>query len=288
MAESTLAAVKTGTESPPSIVSSRCRRSTTSRPLMKVEVAGICGSDVKNYKNTLENVIMGHENVGRIWKAGKKWLSARAQGRRPRVPRALPAVHEVRVVPSGRVPPLHRDRLAPQSGRDPVRLHVGRHRAAPVGRLRQVPLPAVERRASQGSRERERRVGRHRHADGQRRAMDAVRGGDRVRVVGAHPRPGSARALPSRHRQAGRGRSRHHLRDVEGQGAARSREGVRCRRRDRRPDARRDRGSQKGDGRQGRRRFDRLHRRRRDEGALHRARGAQAQGRDRSSSRATR
>ena len=42
--------------------------------LMKVEVAGICGSDVKNYKNTIKNVIMGHENVGVIAKAGKKWL----------------------------------------------------------------------------------------------------------------------------------------------------------------------------------------------------------------------
>jgi threonine dehydrogenase-like Zn-dependent dehydrogenase len=42
--------------------------------ILKVEVAGICGSDVKNYKTPLENVIMGHENVGRIWKAGKKFL----------------------------------------------------------------------------------------------------------------------------------------------------------------------------------------------------------------------
>jgi threonine dehydrogenase-like Zn-dependent dehydrogenase len=42
--------------------------------ILKVEVAGICGSDVKNYKGSIDNVIMGHENVGRIYKAGKKWL----------------------------------------------------------------------------------------------------------------------------------------------------------------------------------------------------------------------
>jgi D-arabinose 1-dehydrogenase-like Zn-dependent alcohol dehydrogenase len=42
--------------------------------LMRVEVAGICGSDVKNYKASIANVIMGHENVGRIDKAGMKFL----------------------------------------------------------------------------------------------------------------------------------------------------------------------------------------------------------------------
>jgi threonine dehydrogenase-like Zn-dependent dehydrogenase len=41
--------------------------------LIKVEIAGICGSDVKNYAKKIENVIMGHENVGVVAKAGKKW-----------------------------------------------------------------------------------------------------------------------------------------------------------------------------------------------------------------------
>jgi threonine dehydrogenase-like Zn-dependent dehydrogenase len=41
--------------------------------LLKVEVAGICGSDVKMYGRPLsgKTVIMGHENVGVIAKAGK-------------------------------------------------------------------------------------------------------------------------------------------------------------------------------------------------------------------------
>ena len=43
--------------------------------LIKVEIAGICGSDVKNYGKPIQNVIMGHENVGVVAKAGRKWLA---------------------------------------------------------------------------------------------------------------------------------------------------------------------------------------------------------------------
>ena len=41
--------------------------------LMKVEVAGICGTDVKMYKQPLAGspIIMGHENIGVIAKAGR-------------------------------------------------------------------------------------------------------------------------------------------------------------------------------------------------------------------------
>ncbi|MBV9440083.1 MAG: zinc-binding dehydrogenase [Candidatus Eremiobacteraeota bacterium] len=44
--------------------------------LLKVEVAGICGSDVKMYQKPLpgNTVIMGHENVGRIAKASRKFM----------------------------------------------------------------------------------------------------------------------------------------------------------------------------------------------------------------------
>jgi threonine dehydrogenase-like Zn-dependent dehydrogenase len=43
--------------------------------LMKVEVAGICGTDVKMYQHPQINapVIMGHENIGYIVKAGPKF-----------------------------------------------------------------------------------------------------------------------------------------------------------------------------------------------------------------------
>ena len=41
---------------------------------MKVEVAGICGTDVKMYSSAIGGpVIMGHENIGIIAKAGRKF-----------------------------------------------------------------------------------------------------------------------------------------------------------------------------------------------------------------------
>jgi threonine dehydrogenase-like Zn-dependent dehydrogenase len=44
--------------------------------LLKMEVAGICGTDVKMYAKPVitEPVIMGHENVGTIAKAGRKFV----------------------------------------------------------------------------------------------------------------------------------------------------------------------------------------------------------------------
>ena len=43
--------------------------------LMKMEVAGICGTDVKLYQHppSAEPVIMGHENIGYIAKAGREF-----------------------------------------------------------------------------------------------------------------------------------------------------------------------------------------------------------------------
>jgi len=43
--------------------------------LMKMEVAGICGTDVKLYKTppTADPVIMGHENIGTIAKVGREF-----------------------------------------------------------------------------------------------------------------------------------------------------------------------------------------------------------------------
>ena len=45
--------------------------------LMKMEVAGICGTDVKLYAHPMSNVpvIMGHENIGVIAKAGREFTA---------------------------------------------------------------------------------------------------------------------------------------------------------------------------------------------------------------------
>ena len=47
--------------------------------LLKVEVAGICGTDVKFYSKPpiSDPVIMGHENIGIIAKAGKTFQKRR-------------------------------------------------------------------------------------------------------------------------------------------------------------------------------------------------------------------
>jgi threonine dehydrogenase-like Zn-dependent dehydrogenase len=75
VAETTLSAVKTG----PSATELReypLPEVPKDGALLKVEVAGICGSDVKNYAKPLDGhpVIMGHENVGVIAKAGKEFV----------------------------------------------------------------------------------------------------------------------------------------------------------------------------------------------------------------------
>ena len=74
MSEKVLAAVRTG----PSRTEFREFPMPEIAPdsaLMKMEVAGICGTDVKLYKTppTKAPVIMGHENIGVIAKAGREF-----------------------------------------------------------------------------------------------------------------------------------------------------------------------------------------------------------------------
>ena len=73
MAEQVLAAVRTG----PSKTEIREYPMPDVPPdaaLMKMEVGGICGTDVKLYKHPPSNkpTIMGHENIGHIAKAGRE------------------------------------------------------------------------------------------------------------------------------------------------------------------------------------------------------------------------
>ena|SRR5436190_11453731 len=55
--------------------------------LLKMEVAGICGTDVKMYAKPVisEPVIMGHENVGTIARAGRKFVELHGLGEGDRV-----------------------------------------------------------------------------------------------------------------------------------------------------------------------------------------------------------
>ena len=94
---------------------------------MKVEVAGVCGTDVSQYKLPLRGapLIMGHENVGYLAKVGTRVRAAQGiQGGRPRLPRALPPVRPLRVGPHGRVPPLRGHRVVLRPEGHPLRLHL--------------------------------------------------------------------------------------------------------------------------------------------------------------------
>jgi threonine dehydrogenase-like Zn-dependent dehydrogenase len=75
MIETVLAAVRTG-PSTTELQQFELPEIPDDGALMKVEVAGICGTDVKMYaKPVIEQpVIMGHENVGTIAKAGPKFV----------------------------------------------------------------------------------------------------------------------------------------------------------------------------------------------------------------------
>ena len=74
MAEKVLAAVRTG-PSKTEIREYPMPDIPEDAALMKMEVAGICGTDVKLYQHppTDEPVIMGHENIGYIAKAGREF-----------------------------------------------------------------------------------------------------------------------------------------------------------------------------------------------------------------------
>jgi threonine dehydrogenase-like Zn-dependent dehydrogenase len=86
MAERVLAAVRTG----PSKTELREFPMPEIPPdgaLLKMEVAGICGTDVKMYARPVirEPVIMGHENVGVIARAGRKFVELHGVGEGDRV-----------------------------------------------------------------------------------------------------------------------------------------------------------------------------------------------------------
>ena len=74
MAEKVLAAVRTG-PSKTEIREFPMPDIPEDAALMKMEVAGICGTDVKLYKHppSATPVIMGHENIGTIAKAGHEF-----------------------------------------------------------------------------------------------------------------------------------------------------------------------------------------------------------------------
>ena len=62
--------------------------------LLKMEVAGICGTDVKLYKHppNAKPTIMGHENIGYIAKAGREFTQRKGL---PSILLGLPGIRNV-------------------------------------------------------------------------------------------------------------------------------------------------------------------------------------------------
>ena len=114
MAEKVLAAVRTG-PSKTEIREYPMPDVPADGALMKMEVAGICGTDVKLYKTppTRSPVIMGHENIGVIEKAGREFSRRKGFKEGDLVfVGALRRVRQMRMVPSWPVPPLREHGLA--------------------------------------------------------------------------------------------------------------------------------------------------------------------------------
>ena len=156
--------------------------------LLKVEVAGICGTDVKMYAKPpfADPVIMGHENVGVIAKAGTGFLERKGLRRgRPGLRRALRRLLPLRVVPRAastgtarltdwRTNPDAR-RYGYTSAENPGRLWGG------FAQYMYLPWNA---RDPQGARRRLRRAGRPGHPAVQRHRVGAA-----TPAVSATPRP---------------------------------------------------------------------------------------------------
>ncbi len=125
------------------------------------------------------------------------------QGRRSCIRRTLCRLHEVPVVPRRRIPPLRKYRLALQSGRHPIRLHLGQARTAPVWRLCTICVSAVECRDPSRAQGRVAGTGRYRHTHGQRHRMVAIRGWRWLQFDRADPGTGTAGPVADGHLQAG-------------------------------------------------------------------------------------
>ena len=203
---------------------------------MKMEVGGICGTDVKLYKHPPSSApaIMGHENIGYIAKAGREFTrrkgfkegdlvfvehyvcAANASG-------AMPASTGIARIPIGA--PI-RTRSATATPR-PKRRRI-------CGAVSRNSVSAVECGDPSCTEGRVRGACRPGHADGERRRVVAVRRQCRLQFDGADPGTGPARPVADRDLQTGRRFADHRHRHLERQGAHGRRQEARRRLRDRR------------------------------------------------------
>ena len=120
--------------------------------LLKIEAAGVCGSDWHAYNADRPARIMGHENVGRIYRIGPHCRPAvGSQRRRPRGAGRISAMRALRLLPLRRVPPVRGDG-GQASRRSSLWNDAGFACAGFVGRLQPVSISSSELRISSPAR----------------------------------------------------------------------------------------------------------------------------------------
>ena len=194
--------------------------------LLKVEVAGVCGTDVSQYKLPLRGapLIMGHENVGTLAKVGR--LFAEHKGFKEG-----DLVFLEHYLPCGHCEWDHmgeyRHCAATEWFYDPKAIRYGYTAidtaAVAVGRLQPLCLPSAERRAAPRAEGAVAGGSRDRDADVERDSVDAARRRRRLRVHRADPGSRSAGTVLPDGGQVGRRELHHHHRHVEGRAPARGR-----------------------------------------------------------------
>ena len=145
--------------------------------LMKVEVAGICGTDVKKYAAAGHRrpVIMGHENVGVIAKAGRQFTERQVLAR---VTASFSSTTCPALDASGATLGSTGTARPRTGGPIPTLAVTGTPRPrtrTTFGGIRAVHVLALECCHAQGAGRRVRRAGRNRHAAVERHRMGAVR-----------------------------------------------------------------------------------------------------------------
>ena len=195
---------------------------------MKMEVAGICGTDVKLYKTPPSSapVIMGHENIGIIAKAGREFTRRKGF-------KEGDLVFVEHYVSCGKCEWCHAGQYRHCENTDwrcnPDAIRYGytsaEKRAAPVGRLRAVRVPAVERGGAPRAEGRDAGARGAGDADGERHRVVAVRRRRRLQLDRADPGARPAGPVADRDLQAGRRFADHRHRHLEGCSAAGGRQG---------------------------------------------------------------